>query len=120
MEALHVRNQRSRIPRLTGFIAKSTTRQSGGEQSAPMADFYEALYVASARRSRVGIRAVCNREETHRRGVRLTIHGAQGRIATPASCRRLMLRFQPLLLRERQAPPIGGNPQAPPVRCAMG
>ena len=39
MEVLHVRNQRSRIPRLAGFIAKSTTRQGGGEQSAPMADF---------------------------------------------------------------------------------
>lgn len=85
-----------------------------------MADFYEALHVASARRSRVGIRAVCVMEETHNRGVRLTIHGLQLFGATPARCRRSMLRFQPLLLRERQAPPIGGNPQAPPVRCSMG
>ena len=112
--------KRSRISRLTGLIAKSTTRQGGGEQSAPMADLYEAPHVASARRSRVGTRAVCNREETLSRGVRLTIHGLQGFGATPARCRRSMLRFQPLLLRERQAPPIGGNPQAPPVRCSMG
>lgn len=30
--------KRSRISRLTGLYAKSTTRQGGGEQSAPMAD----------------------------------------------------------------------------------
>ena len=75
--------KRSRIPRLTGFIAKSTTRQGGGEQSAPMADFYGAPHVASARRSRVGIRAVCNREETHRRGVRLPSTAYRGSVRPP-------------------------------------
>lgn len=55
---MHVRNQRSRIPRLTGFIAKSTTRQGGGEQSAPMADFMAANRPSA---SRGGLRArVCS------------------------------------------------------------
>ena len=60
--------KRSRISRLTGLYAKSTTRQGGGEQSAPMAGFMTANRPSA---SRGGLRArVCSlcidREEKQR------------------------------------------------------
>lgn len=41
MEVLHVRNQKVADTPTHRVYAKSTTRQGGGEQSAPMADFYD-------------------------------------------------------------------------------